>query len=162
MRFLVLAVLVVAQAVLAKLGVDVSTAVSQGSFTCLKNSGYEFAIVRAWRNNGQADTNAAQTYKNAVAAGYSDASFYMSPCYTCGDPQWAFFCLLLYCFIDLAKFLRGQVQRMISNLTANGVTCVSSGMWVDVVSGGSGWSSNSANNIGFLRVIAWLFSTSHD
>lgn len=87
MTFLLIfaAIAAIVPAASATLGVDVSTLVSTGSFTCLKNSGYSFAIVRAWRSNGQLDGNAVQNVNNANAAGMG-VSMYMFPCYSCGDP----------------------------------------------------------------------------
>jgi len=62
-------------------GVDVSAAVSQNSFTCIKNSGYgNFAVVRTYQSNGHVDANGANTIKNARAAGipYVDAYHFPS------------------------------------------------------------------------------------
>jgi len=63
-------------------GVDVSIAVSQAQFTCLKKSGYDLAVVRAFRSNGSPDTNAPATLKNAKAAGLK-TDVYMFPCPRC-------------------------------------------------------------------------------
>ena len=34
-------------------GLDLSTAFSQSDFECLKNQGYDFAIIRAYRSTGE-------------------------------------------------------------------------------------------------------------
>lgn len=33
-------------------GVDVSTAIDQSTFSCLKDNGFTFAIIRAYQSNG--------------------------------------------------------------------------------------------------------------
>ncbi|CAF1566998.1 unnamed protein product [Rotaria sp. Silwood1] len=71
--------------ILARLGVDVSQSVSQEQFACLKDSGYKFVIVRAYRSVGVVDTNSAQTIKNARAAGLNNVDAYLFPCIRCGD-----------------------------------------------------------------------------
>ena len=65
------------------LGIDVSRLVSKDSFKCLKNEGYDFLIVRAYRNNGQPDINATQTIANARRSGFKHIDVYMFPCPTC-------------------------------------------------------------------------------
>ncbi len=71
--------------VLASIGVDVSQSVSQAQFECLKDNGYKFVIVRAYRNNGVIDSNSAQTIRNARAAGLNQVDAYLFPCISCGD-----------------------------------------------------------------------------
>ena len=63
-------------------GIDVSSLVSIDSFKCLRNLGYDFLIVRAYRNRrqGEPDRNAPQTLANAKAAGFRDIDVYMFPC----------------------------------------------------------------------------------
>jgi hypothetical protein len=39
-------------------GVDVAELVSTSSWTCIKNNGMDFAIMRAYRSNGVVDANA--------------------------------------------------------------------------------------------------------
>lgn len=86
MNFIALAVLLVhLPATFADLVVDISTAVSRGSLTCLQGTGVSYAIIRAWQSNGQPDENAAQTFMNIPASGIMYAAMYMSPCYSCGD-----------------------------------------------------------------------------
>jgi len=49
------------------------------------DSGYKFAIVRAYRKNGVVDSNSAQTIKNARAGGLKYVDAYLLPCFSCGD-----------------------------------------------------------------------------
>lgn len=58
-------------------GVDLSA--SFNNFSCIKNSGYSFAIVRGYMSYGAADTVGLQNLRNAKAAGLiGDAYFF--PC----------------------------------------------------------------------------------
>lgn len=59
-------------------GVDVSAYVSQWS--CLRSSGFDFAIPRAWCSYGGADPNAVANVNNARAAGFDYVDVYMFPC----------------------------------------------------------------------------------
>ena len=67
-------------------GIDVSTLVSSSDFQCLKKEGYDFLIVRAYRNIGKPDSNAVQTIKNARHAGFGHVDVYMFPCPQCSKP----------------------------------------------------------------------------
>lgn len=64
-------------------GVDLSTATSKNAFSCLKDEGYDFVIVRAYRSYGVRDRNAASTIANARAAGFQYCDVYMFPCPKC-------------------------------------------------------------------------------
>ncbi|KAI9250945.1 glycoside hydrolase superfamily [Phascolomyces articulosus] len=70
----------------AATGVDVSTLISEKTWACAKDYGYEHAIVRgyieAWGQNpgGALDKNLVQNYKNAIAAGYETVDIYIFPC----------------------------------------------------------------------------------
>ena len=65
-------------------GVDVSSAVD--AFTCLRSSGYDFAITRGYQSFGQVDPTAKQNIANAKGAGIQYVDVYLFPCYPCGDP----------------------------------------------------------------------------
>ena len=65
------------------LGVDVSQPVSVSEFKCLKGSGYDFAIVRAYQSLGRPDPNAVHTVANAHAAGIQYVDVYIFPCPKC-------------------------------------------------------------------------------
>ena len=60
-------------------GIDVSQATSTATFTCLKNLGNSFAIIRAYRSTGSLDPSASQNLQNARAAGFN-TDIYMFPC----------------------------------------------------------------------------------
>jgi hypothetical protein len=88
----------------ATYGVDVSQAVSEADFHCLKSTfelfksktyvlhhfhignGYSFAVVRVYQEVGHVDPNGAQTIKNAHAAGIEYVDGYIFPCLRCGNP----------------------------------------------------------------------------
>ncbi|KAI8143633.1 glycoside hydrolase superfamily [Fennellomyces sp. T-0311] len=67
-------------------GVDCSALTSTSAFQCVKNYGYDHAIVRcymeAWGNNpgGKVDSNCYQNYLNAKAGGFTSVDIYMFPC----------------------------------------------------------------------------------
>ena len=65
-------------------GVDVSTYVSESNCACLKRSGYDFLIVRAYRSTGEPDPNAPGTIANCKAAGFQYLDVYLFPCPKCG------------------------------------------------------------------------------
>jgi hypothetical protein len=65
-------------------GVDVSSPTSSGAFSCLKNNGYHFAVVRCYQSNGQPDPNAPGTLRAAWDGGMSYVDVYMFPCPQCG------------------------------------------------------------------------------
>jgi len=52
-------------------GADISSFASADAFKCLKKDGYQYFVVRAFRSSGTVDPNAAQTLKNAAAAGFT-------------------------------------------------------------------------------------------
>ena len=111
----------------ATLGVDVSQPISTSAFTCLKNSGISFAIVRAFTSGGSVDPSAVATIKAAHAAGIPYVDAYLFPCVSCGNPA-------------------GQVTAAISNLRINAVAF---GMlWLDIEN--YHWSSNLAANQAFI------------
>ena len=60
-------------------GVDLYSPTSITTFTCLKNNGNSFAIIRAFRSTGVLDNNANNNLQNARAAGLS-TEIYMFPC----------------------------------------------------------------------------------
>ena len=89
----------------ATYGVDVSQAVSEVDFHCLKSTsknssdhnvcfcfvltgnGFSFAVVRVYEETGHTDPNGAQTIKNAHAAGIEYVDGYIFPCHRCGNPE---------------------------------------------------------------------------
>ena len=67
------------------LGVDLATSTSESAFSCLKEQGYEFIIVRAFRSYGEPDRAASTTIRNAQAAGFKYVDVYMFPCPKCAS-----------------------------------------------------------------------------
>ena len=64
-------------------GVDVSSSIASSAFSCLRQQGYEFVTVRAYRSNGKSDKEATTTIRNAISAGFDNADVYMFPCPNC-------------------------------------------------------------------------------
>jgi hypothetical protein len=60
-------------------GVDVSQLFSTSTYTCMKNDGFHFVIIRGFCSFGGIDHNAVQSLKNAKAAGLT-TDIYMFPC----------------------------------------------------------------------------------
>jgi hypothetical protein len=60
-------------------GIDIANPTSAATFTCLKNQGNTFAIVRAYRSTGTLDPNGNSNLQNARTAGLS-TDVYMFPC----------------------------------------------------------------------------------
>jgi len=116
----------------ATYGVDVSSPVSSSTFTCMRNAGYSFAIVRAYQSTGSPDPNVVATVRNAHAAGVPYVDVYMFPCPRCG------------------KSAAAQVSEAITYLRSNSV---SFGMfWFDI-EGSQYWSSQSFNQNWFTQAV---------
>lgn len=79
-------------------GIDVSSSISVDTFNCLKNSGFDFVIVRAYQSIckyayvhimyfticvGSPDHNAPGTIRNARSAGIKYVDVYMFPSPRC-------------------------------------------------------------------------------
>ncbi|GAM21639.1 hypothetical protein SAMD00019534_048140 [Acytostelium subglobosum LB1] len=110
-------------------GVDISSLGSEGVFSCLKDNGYTFAVVRCWESVGQPDSNCPHSLDNAWAAGLSHVDAYIFPCYSCGNPA-------------------GQVESMVKYIQSNGAKF---GMiWFDIEGPGVYWSGNQADNRNFF------------
>lgn len=75
----ILLILSLAVGSLCTTGIDVANAITTSAFTCAKNAGYSFAIVRAWRSYGAFDPNVVANLKNAKSAGLT-TDIYMFPC----------------------------------------------------------------------------------
>ena len=72
---------------LATVGVDLSQLTSQSSFDCVKNLGYDFAIVRVYCSPGYVDSNGPTNIARAWASGMAHVDGYIFPCYSCGNPS---------------------------------------------------------------------------
>ena len=85
-------------------------------WTCLRNNGFSFGIVRAYQSFGQPDSRAAATVANAWAGGMAHVDVYMFPCPRCG------------------KSAATQVDELVHYLRSNGVRY---GMvWLDIEGAG--------------------------
>ena len=69
----------------ATLGVDVAYNYPLSSWKCLRNSGYEFAIVRCYQSLGHVDAQCAASVQKAWNAGFKHVDLYMFPCPKCGN-----------------------------------------------------------------------------
>jgi hypothetical protein len=85
MRSLVIASLIAVSA--ATYGVDVSSLTLPDAFSCLKNSGRDFAVIRGYQSNNVPDPEGVHTVYNAWDAGMKDVDIYFFPCPRCGDPE---------------------------------------------------------------------------
>jgi len=115
----------------ATYGVDVSSPISVSAFQCLKNNGYDFAIVRCWQSNGVPDPNCPSTVANAWAAGMAHVDVYMFPCFGCGNPS-------------------GQVADALQFIRSNGVRFGQ--FWFDI-EGPQYWSGNQGANQNFMQAM---------
>lgn len=107
------------------LGVDVSTLISAENFECLKQKGYQHAIIRAYRSVGVVDRNSVATVSNAWAAGFASVDVYLFPCFQCGYPK-------------------SQVRAMVDYLGSSRYGMI----WIDVEE--NDWSSDVAANQNFF------------
>jgi len=116
------------------LGVDVSDLCSASNFACLKQSGYNFAVVRAWRSSGTWDPQCSANIDNAISAGMSPVDVYMFP-------------------RPLGASGSSQASALLSNLQN---TNFNGTIWFDVEQESPYWSTQSANQQFFNAVISTL------
>ena len=72
-----------------KIGLDISNLVSNDSFKCLKDDGYDHVIFRGYRRSGSVDPNFCQNVINALNVSFpalEDFFAYISPCVSCNNP----------------------------------------------------------------------------
>ncbi len=127
MKLALLVLLLVAPS-LCTLGVDVSQLFSTSTYQCMKNSGYNFAIIRGYCSYGGVDANIISNLNNARAAGLI-TDIYMFPC--------------------RGKSASAQVDQMVSAISSNLYGMV----WIDVEtnpSAGCGWGTDYNGNCAFL------------
>ncbi|EAL69983.1 glycoside hydrolase family 25 protein [Dictyostelium discoideum AX4] len=115
-------------------GVDISSASTIESFTCLKSAGYDFAIIRAYESLGQVDPNGPHSVYNARDAGIEYVDVYMFPCPTCGNGA-------------------GQAETMVNYL--KGYNANYGMVWLDI-EGPQYWMSQSENVAFFESLVAGL------
>ena len=119
----------------SKIGVDVSSAVDESTWKCLRSPGgqgpVEFAVVRVYRSTGTVDPSGAATIKAARAAGIQSVDGYVFPCVTCAASPGA------------------QVRAAVDALDAAGATI---GMlWLDIER--YEWSTNFTANAAFVTAM---------
>ena len=68
-------------------GIDLSAPATTEAFRCLKQKGFNFVIVRAFRSLGIPDYNAPQNIRNAREANMDTVEAYMFPCPKQGNAQ---------------------------------------------------------------------------
>ncbi|ELR21707.1 glycosyl hydrolase [Acanthamoeba castellanii str. Neff] len=112
----------------ATYGVDVSQETLPSAWSCLKQNGYSFGIVRAYLSIGQVDSVGPHTIYNAWAGGMSHVDVYMFPCPQCG------------------KSAATQVQEAVQNL--RNYNCQYGMFWFDI-EGSQYWNDVASNR-------AWL------
>lgn len=61
----------------ATYGVDISTLVSENSFSCMKSNGFDFSISRCWHSSGTPDRNVVASVANAWKGGMAHVDVYM-------------------------------------------------------------------------------------
>ena len=118
---------------MASYGVDMSTAVSTSSFSCLINNGYGgFMMVRGWCSTGRFDSASITSLNNAHAAGYSsqNTDVYFYPCLSCGNAA-------------------GQVDSFWNSVVANHMDFKR--LWFDIE--GDWYSSQTSNRQFFEQMI---------
>lgn len=130
LKLCILLALVVAPT-LCVLGVDVSQLFSTSTYQCMKNSGYQFAIIRGYCSYGGVDAHVVNNLQNAKAAGLI-TDIYMFPC--------------------RGKSASAQVDQMVAAISANLYGMV----WIDVEtnpSPGCGWGTDYNGNCAFLTEV---------
>ena len=61
-------------------GIDISSALTEQNFSCLKDAGEELVVIRAWCSYGGVDSNAVYNIEYASVAGMDQIDVYMFPC----------------------------------------------------------------------------------
>jgi len=121
----------------ATLGVDVSSPVGPSAWTCLKNNGYVFGIIRCYESGGSVDPNCPHTIYNAWDGGAAHVDIYMFPDPSKGNPEGQVTTLLNY----LAGY----------NIHNRGTPPGSYGMlWFDI-EGTQYWQSSQSENQAFFN-----------
>lgn len=103
---LILASLLIVSALCA-LGVDVSQLYSTATYTCIKNAGYSFLVIRGYCSYGAVDPHIVNNLNNARAAGFNP-DIYMFPC--------------------RGKSASAQVDQMVAGISSN----LYGKVWIDV------------------------------
>ncbi|KAL5477263.1 hypothetical protein EMCRGX_G024032 [Ephydatia muelleri] len=109
-------------------GVDISSPISETTFSCLIGDGFTFAIVRAYESSGTPDKNAPATIANARAAGMKYVDVYLFPCPKC------------------SKTASQQVEEMMQSLKGSDYGMV----WLDI-EGSEYWLGSTSANQQFFK-----------
>lgn len=107
-------------------GIDVSSAISTDSATCLVSS-YSFMVARGYHSSGSVDTNVCTSIKHASSAGFTKRDTYLFPCPTC------------------SKSAATQVQELVDYLNANCASQWSKRVWLDI-EGSQYWTGDTTKN----------------
>jgi hypothetical protein len=108
-------------------GVDSSSAISTSVASCLKSSGLNLIIARAFHSTGTVDTSACTTLNNAKTEGIAGRDVYMFPCPTCSASA------------------ASQVSTMTSYLKSTCSSTWSGKIWLDI-EGSQYWLGSSSTN----------------
>jgi len=133
-------VLLFATAAFAATGVDISSLYPSSDYSCLKSSGYSFAIPRGYQSTGKVDPNVCSTIKNAHAGGIQYVDVYIFPCPTCGSSG------------------ASQISAMVNGIASQGCSRTSSTqgpnqygqIWLDI-EGTQYWTSSASSNQAFFN-----------
>ena len=121
-----------AGAAAARTGIDVSQLFPSSSWSCVRDYGYTFAIIRCYCSTGEIDGNCAQSVKNAWAGGMESVDLYMFPCPTCGNAA-------------------GQVQALKNHVDSVGINFGQ--LWLDIEAA-SLWLGDYGSNRAFMNDLA--------
>ena len=146
----------------AQHGVDISTAVTESNFACMKTKGYTYVIVRAYRSSGSVDTNAVPNIQAASAAGLSPIGAYMFPCYSCGNPAQQMTDTITALTSSGVTLLRTEdwnptnrtllEEQRTRERQATSTSLIVNKIWLDI-EGTSYWSSNTEDNVDFITTL---------
>ena len=131
MFILVILVVFCVQAALSTHGTDVSSLTSASAYSCLKDNGFSFTVVRAYKSGGAVDANAVQTIANAWEGGQKNVDAYLFPCVASCDGK---------------KSAAQQIQETHSYLSNSKYGM----LWLDI-EGTQYWYSDTNKNVQFIQ-----------
>jgi GH25 family lysozyme M1 (1,4-beta-N-acetylmuramidase) len=109
-------------------GVDVSTAMSTSTASCMKSGGLgNFVIPRGYRSSGSPDPNACSTLNAAKSAGIAKRDVYLFPCPTCSSSA------------------AQQIQASVNALNSGCSAAWSGRTWLDI-EGSQYWTGSTSSN----------------
>jgi GH25 family lysozyme M1 (1,4-beta-N-acetylmuramidase) len=123
-------------AAFATTGFDISVysgAVSTGTFQCMANNGYVFAIIEAWTGGYTLNVNYPQNWRNAKAGGLSYVDIYAFVCNQCyGNTPTA-----------IAAAIKASLPSGFNGM-----------LWLDIEPCSGCWSSDGNQNLQFVDSVA--------